>query len=118
MSKVKVGDRVIVIDNNELKKATVKNIYVNVAIIEYDDGYLDKKRIDDLAPEPVQEIPEEKPTEPVEKSEVTITRDEYRKIGIDVLTKLSKDEPMMGLLGIAVIGEIERKLFVRPVGND
>lgn len=90
MSKIKVDDRVIAIENGEIKKAIVKGVYDNIVVIDFGEGYLDKRRINDLALEPVQksqEVPE-KPTEPVEKSEIAITQRDFENASNYIINDL------------------------------
>lgn len=124
MSKFLYGTRVAFIgENNELKEGTVKEAYddLKVATVLIDNGDLVKTRFTDLAILPEKVTQDEKPAEettettaPIEKSEITITPDEFREKSVKVLSKLSKEigEPMLPMVGIAIISKVHKALFL------
>lgn len=126
MSKFKPGLRVVVIDGDthEVRKGVINASYegVEVAIVKFDDGNVEKVSFDYLGVEPETKVQEEKPTEPVEKSEITITPDEFKKIATDVVAReVEKMEKGGGLLGITFtifVAELHRALFFDAVDND
>lgn len=126
MSKFKPGLRVVVIDGDthEVRKGVINASYegVEVAIVKFDDGNVEKVSFDYLGVEPETKVQEEKPTEPVEKSEITITPDEFKKIATDVVAReVEKMEKGVGLLGITFtifVAKLHRALFFDAVDND
>lgn len=126
MSKFKVGTRVAVIDKDthEIRKGVINASYegVEVAIVTFDDGNVEKVGFDYLGIESETKVHEEKPTEPVEKSEITITPDEFKKIATDVVAReVEKMEKGGGLLGITFtifVAKLHRALFFDEVNNE
>ena len=125
MSKIKENMKVIVIgENNKIENGTVKTVYekLGTAIVELDDGYIIKVRLIDLGipetSEPVEDIKEEPKREPVEKSEITITPEEFRNIGVDVIKKQAKKNPMIVLPFTVFLAELHKALFFDAVEND
>lgn len=131
MSKFKTDMRVFVIDeNNEVRKGVINVVYeaMEIAIVKFDDGNVEKVNVNCLGicrEEPTKT----EPSEPVEKSEITITRDEFKKalaksVSPTTLIKLSGSEdlsPMM-LLDLAlsgiVIGKSLEKVLFEDYGED
>ena len=119
MSKFKPGFRVVVIDGDthEIRKGVIKATYeeVEIAIVKFDDGNVEKVGFDYLGIEPETKVQEEKPTEPVEKSEITITPDEFKKIASKVVMenvkKMGEDGGLLGLTFTIFVAELHRALF-------
>jgi hypothetical protein len=122
MSKIKKGMRVVVVIDNELQKGTVKSVYdwSNIAVVALDNGDTQKLNLWELGIEPVAEPTEQdqEHNEPVEKSEITITPNKFRKIATDTVIKLSKDEPVIGLVLTMFVATLHRALFFDAVEND
>ena len=126
MSKFKPGLRVCVIDadTSELRKGVIKSICyeLEIAIVKFDDDNVEKVRFDCLGIEPETKVQEEKPTEPVEKSEITITPEEFKKIASKVVMRnVEKMPDGGGLLGLSFTifsAELHRALFFDAVDND
>lgn len=129
--KFEIGDRVLTIIDSKMYKGTIKRLHLDlprpVAIIDLDDGTTGKFYITDIIPEPkeskeVKEEPEkvqeEKPTEPVEKSEITITPEEFRNVSMNVVEELTKDQPMVGLAITLYLMKLHRALFFDAVENE
>lgn len=112
--KINEGDKVGIIENGQLLKGVVKSVYpeINSAVVKFDSGDVEKVALTNLAV-----LPEEKnqePKKPVEKSEITITREDFRKIVAKEVAKASK-ETGSGIVGLAFISfgvDLERALFV------
>lgn len=122
MKKVEfnIGDKIVAIKDGELRKGKIKNFYpLNppVFIIELEDGTVEKIPYSNVAPEPKNETLEEK-SEPVEKSEITITPDEFTNIAGRVLFEETKGKPLVGVMIAPIIGKIRYALFVEPREND
>lgn len=121
MGKFKPGVRVVVIDeNHELRKGIIKEVYPEIytAIVKFDDGNVEKVGFNYLGIDPETKVQEEKPTEPVEKSEITITPDEFRKIGVNTMVALSKDDLVVGLVLSVFMGKLHEALFCDEGEND
>lgn len=118
--KITIGDRVITIKNNQIRKGTVTKIYdldPIIYIVEFDDGNVEKVCHNEIALEPETETQEED-LEPVEKSEITITPDEFKKIACRVIVNETKDSRLMGLVFALLMDKIHKALFVEPWEND
>lgn len=127
MNKFKVGARVIVIgDNKEVRKGVIQSLFeeMRLSIVKFDNGDAEKVRFENMYIDPEtkaqdEKAQEEKTTEPVEKSEITITPDEFKKICSEAVCKLAiKTEPEILLLGAVIAAEIHIKLFFDAVDND
>ena len=125
MSKFKVGTRVVVIDEkHELRKGTIDTVYLDmeIAIVKFDDGNTEKVHFSNLGIEPETKAQEEKATEPVEKSEITITPEEFQKISIDVITeevtKMGQNGKLLEIIITILVAKIHGALFIDAVDND
>ena len=126
MSKFKPGLRVVVIDGDtsELRHGVINASYedVEIAIVKFDDGNVEKVSFDCLGIVPETKVQEEKPNEPVEKSEITITPEEFKKISAKVITKEVVKMPdgggMLGLAFSVFVAKLHRALFFDAVEND
>lgn len=121
MSKFKPGFRVVVIDGDthEIRKGVINATYeeVEIAIVKFDDGNVEKVGFDYLGIEPETKVQEEKPTEPVEKSEITITPEEFRKIAIKTVMNETADySPMVGIAFTCFVTKLHKALFFDEVG--
>ena len=125
MKKFNVGDRVVVIDFSEIRSGVIRNIYpeVNTAIVAFVDGEVEKISIDRMALEKVEtvEIPETEEThesEPVEKSEITITPDEFRETACDVLARETGGDMLFGIRVVPILVKICAALFCSEVSEN
>jgi hypothetical protein len=115
-----IGDRVMILENNEILKGTVKkNFYEfpEILIIECADGELKKVHIDRVAHEPKSETNDKQNAEPVEKSEITITPDEFKKIGTNLIPTLTK-RPIIAIAFTAFLAELHKALFFDEVSEN
>lgn len=128
MSKFEKGTTVLHIVNNRLKRGTILSIYdtLNVAVVSFEDGSTEKVKLSDLAisyeekrrQEP-EKIREEKPSNPVEKSEITITPVEFRKKVVDLATEKSMNGKFKEGFVITYIGaELHKALFYDDAVNN
>ena len=116
------GDEVVTIKDGELRKGVIKNFFPvdpPIFIIEFEDGTIEKVRYDKVAPAPKTETqePEEK-NEPVVKSEITITPDEFMNITARVVAKETKGDLIVGMAFARLFGKVYKALFVEPWENE
>ena len=114
------GDRVVTVVGGELRKGVIKNFYpVNppVFAIEFEDGTVEKIPYSNVAPEPKVETQGEK-NEPVVKSEITITPDEFKDITCPIITEMTKRNVRLGFETVIILSKVYRTLFVEPWEND
>ena len=123
MSKLEKGIEVLHIENGRLKRGVIQTIYdtLNIAVVSFEDGSFGKINISDLAisarskvkPEPKQE------EKPVEKSEITITPEEFKKTVIETATKVAMSGKFDEAHLITAIGALlHKELFFDAVKND
>lgn len=121
MKKVEfsTGDKVVTIKDGELRSGEIRNFFpVNppVFVVQYEDGTIAKVPYDNVAPAPKTETAAE--NAPVEKSEITITPDEFREIACRVIAENTKGRPLVGLAIVPLVGKIHKALFEEPAKND
>lgn len=120
--KYNVGDRVVVIENSEIRKGTISVVIDNspVVIVRFDDGEAKKCQVSDLAIMPKTEPqPEEKtgPTpKPSFKSEITITSDEFSRRAVDAIrdTTAGLNDEALGVMRLSLTiftAALHKKLF-------
>ena len=121
---MKHGDTVAIIEHGEIKKGILKDVKAldrPVAIVDF-DGEIRKVLVDDLAR--VQEESEEirEDNEPVEKSEITITPDQFRDIATSIIgeecAKMGSAGLMVGMTIGIIMGKIHNELFIDGAEND
>ena len=125
---MKQGDTVAIIEHGEIKKGILKDVKVldpPVAIVDF-DGEIRKVLVEDLAKvqedtkDEIEEIQEDK--EPVEKSEITITSDEFKKIATDVadreVEKIGKGGGSLYIIFTIFVLKLHRALFFDAVENE
>ena len=122
----KLGDRVMTIQNSKPRYGTIRTIdgngYETIAIVAFktdkpDEGELQKIKVSDLILVEETEA-EAKKSEPVEKSEITITPDEFRETGVKVIVKLTAEKPVVGLAFTAFLAELHKALFFGEVSEN
>lgn len=110
------GDRVVTIKDGELRRGTVKTFFdeldPSIAIIEFEDGSVEKVWGENVAKEAKAETMAE--NEPVEKSEITITPDKFREIACRVVAEKTHKHILVGVAFAQILGDIHRALFVDP----
>lgn len=125
MSEFKEGTRVLAIENSKMKRGVISSLYdvLGVAVVQFDDDSVGKVKVSDLVidQEATKEEPE-KPTEPVEKSEITITPDEFKKIASKVVMKnvkkMGEGGGLLVLTFTIFVAELHGALFFDAVDND
>ena len=113
MIKLNIGDRVVMIEHNQIRKGIIKQTYdtfPDIVIVAFDDS-VEKVPVEKLALEPKSETQAEQKREPVEKSEITITPDEFRNTGVNLIVKLTAEKPTVGLAFTAFLAELHKALF-------
>lgn len=133
MSKFNIGDHICMIHEDYYLKGVIKNLYpeINTAVIALDDDSravvntdIVKAKITNLDLDHDYHMSNESipDLEPVEKSEITITPEEFRNIAISVIEKNIKKMPEgKGLLGLTFtffVSDLHRALFFDAVDND
>ena len=122
---MKQGDTVAIIEHGEIKKGILKDVKVldpPVAIVDF-DVEIRKVLVEDLAKvqedtkDETEEIPEDK--EPVEKSEITITPDQFHDITTSIIGEECAKIGSAGLMISVAIGiimsTIHKELFIDEV---
>ena len=121
-----VDDRVVTIKNGRLRKGTIRNIYSDsptpILIVEFDDGEVEKVYPGDVALEPKAEAKEDqevKEDKPVEKSEITITPEEFKEIASNLVAEESlTGGPVLSVIGTILVSKLHIALFTDEVEND
>lgn len=125
INKFNPDTRVGVLENGDIRKGTIKKVHneFEIAIVEFEDGNVEKvhfSKLGLLSEEKVQD--NQDPKEPVEKSEITITPEEFKKITSKVIAKEAvKMGPAKGLLILTItliMAEIHKVLFYDEGNND
>lgn len=109
-----IGDKIVTIRDGELYRGTIKGIYpLNppICAIAFEDGSIRKIFLRDIAPDPKAD-PQYEKTELGEKSEITITPDEFKKITCDIIAKYTDDKPFAALEFGLMMSKIHRALFI------
>ncbi len=115
MSKLIKGSRVGMIENGKIVKGTVKEVYFEVgyAVVEFDCETTRKVLLSNLAVLPEESQEPKSPTEPVEKSEITITPEEFENIAGKVGAKLAfKFGPDFILKSAILMAKLHEALFI------
>lgn len=121
MSKFDVGMRVVVIENNVVRKGVIKTLYesLEMTIVEFDDGNVEKVHFSRLGIESETNDQEEETTEPLEKSEITITPNEFRAIASRACAKVASETgPATVILSGILVARIHMALFYNGGEND
>lgn len=111
--RISEGDRVVVIENNEVRKGVVTKDYTQfslpVLMVTFDDGTIGKVDYDDVALEPQPAtVPNSEPQPEKEhnrtrKTEITITADEFKMAVAELAAKRAENGFEVGL-GIVAVG--------------
>ena len=118
MKKFNENDHVITIENGSIKNGIVSKCFYEmnppVLLVEFDDGNVEKVLPEKLALAPKTEDPKEESREPIIKSEITITPDEFRDIEFNVITEtaIKTKDFMLGMKLSAFLALLHKALFV------
>lgn len=120
-----IGERVAVIEDNKITYGVIKKIFPEVIpsifVVEFEDGNVGKVDIDRIG-----KIPEDKDRnhedkiqgdrDLVEKSEITITPDQFKKIGSKIVAeeveKIGHGGGLLGLTFTIFLAKLHRALFI------
>lgn len=119
MIKFKPGERVVVIqENNELVNGTVKNAVdeIEIAIVNLDDSRVVKVGYSDIGK--IKEQRKQASTKPAEKSEITITPDEFRKLAVKLAATEFDDSPGLAILVSMFLAKLHEALFIDGAEHD
>ena len=128
MNKFKVGARVIVIgDNQEVRKGVIQSLFeeMRLSIVKFDDGNVEKVRYENMYIDPEtkaqdEKAQEKKAPEPIEKSEITITSEEFKDEVANFAADFTIEQSSikLGMMTTLVGAELAKRLFRKPVEND
>lgn len=120
----KLGDRVMTIQNSKPRYGTIRTIggndYETIAIVQFEtdnpnEGEIGKVKVSDLIH---AEETETKNAEPVEKSEITITPDEFRDVGIKTIVELTEETPLVKIAFVTFLVNLHKALFFGKVNEN
>lgn len=125
-----IGERVAVIEDNKITYGVIKKIFPEVIppvfVVEFEDGNVGKVDIDRIGKIPEdkdrnQEDKNQEDNDQVEKSEITITPDQFQDITTDIIGEECAKMGPAGLVGMAmgiVMAKIHKALFTDEAEND
>lgn len=125
--KFKKGDRVMAIMENECRYGNIRDLFENltnpIATVEFEneneENTLEKVYLLDLVKvETIEEKETAKSYEPVEKSEITLTPDEFRKTAISVLVNLTMGKTNAENDTFSVLVALHKALFFTDVSEN
>lgn len=126
---MKQGDRVAIIEHGEIKQGIIKDVKFldrPVAIVDF-DGEIRKVLVEDLGKVVTDEETSKDHSDHLgdnleEKSEITITPEEFRKIGIKIVNeeidKLGPRSKLLGLSFTIFLAKLHKALFIYEAEND
>lgn len=126
---MKQGDRVAIIEHGEIKQGIIKDVKFldrPVAIVDF-DGEIRKVLVEDLGKVVTDEETSKDHSDYLgdnleEKSEITITPEEFRKIGIKIVNeeidKLGPRGKLLGLSFTIFLAKLHKALFIYEAEND
>lgn len=126
---MKQGDRVAIIEHGEIKQGIIKDVKFldrPVAIVDF-DGEIRKVLVEDLGKVVTDEETSKDHSDYLgdnleEKSEITITPEEFRKIGIKIvdeeIDKLGPGGELLGLSFTIFLAKLHKALFIYEAEND
>lgn len=126
---IKQGDRVAIIEHGEIKQGIIKDVKFldrPVAIVDF-DGEIRKVLVEDLGKVVTDEETSKDHSDYLgdnleEKSEITITPEEFRKIGIKIvdeeIDKLGPGNELLGLSFAIFLAKLHKALFIYEAEND
>ncbi len=120
MINLEPGKKVAVLIDNKLSRGTIRGVYEDIkrAIVELDDGEFKKVQLSYIGIEEEETVQEEPKNEPIEKSEITITPEEFKKIAMEVIKRESKNKPLVSMGFTIFSAKLHRALFMDEGDND
>ena len=117
MSNFKEGIRVAIIHDGEILEGKITKLYapVDIAIVSLDNGDFVKAKLSELAIIKEEKTEEEK--EPVEKSEITITPEEFSAIACKVIAE-NTDSIVVALSIGEIMAKLHEALFIDEGENE
>lgn len=124
-----IGERVAVIEDNKIINGTIVNIFSEISnpivVVKTENGSCIKTPIEKVA-KLSEERSEEKSEDPIQevkqKTEITITPEEFKeisaKIVFDEMKKLGSDGLMLGMAFTILTAKLHKALFVGEADND
>ena len=122
MSRFEIDQKVYVVENGVLKPGTIHTVYESLgyALVRFDNDELQKVMFERIAVMP-EEKETEKPSEPVLKSEITITQNEFMEIGSRISAEIAYESDvgfeMMGIFA-RLLAMMHIALFVEGPDDD
>lgn len=126
-----IGERVAVIEDNKIAYGVILKIFPEVLppvfVVQFEDGNVAKVEIDKIAKVEAKDQTEEPSKDQennrrVEKSEITITPDEFKKIATDVadreVEKFGKGGGSLYIIFTIFVLKLHRALFFDAVENE
>ena len=126
-----IGERVAVIEDNKIAYGVILKIFPEVLppvfVVQFEDGNVGKVEIDKIAKVEAKDQTEEPSKEQeikdrVEKSEITITPDQFHDITTEIIgeecAKMGSAGLMVGMAMGIIMAKIHMALFTDGVEND
>ena len=114
------NDRVIMVEDGVIRHGVIAQVFegLPVVIVKFDDGEVEKVNPQRLAIEPVEKKEEPKVDETIEKNEIMLTREMFKKAVVKLAAKTATEhDPLIGLTYTIFGVELERELFDESEGN-
>ena len=116
-----IGERVAVIEDNKIAYGAILKIFPEVVtpvvVVQFEDGNVGKVEIDKIAKVEAKDQTEESTKdqehkEPIEKAEITITPEEFRKIAIETIVNETEDlSPIIDFAFTRFVAKLHKALF-------
>lgn len=122
MSKFEIDQKVLVVEDNELKPGTIRSLYetLGIAIVDFGEAEYKKVKIDNIAIEHESEKDAES-NEPIERAEITITPNEFKeiasKVASEVMLTMNKPIEVIGDYAV-IVAKLQLALFVEDPNDD
>ena len=123
-----IGERVAVIYDNKIAYGVILKIFPEVvppvSVVKFEDGNVAKVEIDKIAKVEAKDQTEEpskdrEHKEPIEKAEITITPEEFRKIAIETIVNETEDHSsIIGFVFTSFVAKLHKALFFDAVENE
>lgn len=111
--KFDIGDRVVMIDNGEIRRGTIRKIFdtIGIGFVEFDGGEeLEKVILVDIALEPKPDPAPEETNEPVDQLEVTVTPTVFARMALETVIDFTDDVSIAMMLN-AFVTKLSKRMF-------